>query len=400
MKTIEFHILQNFPPSNLNRDDSGAPKDCDFGGHRRQRISSQCLKRSVRQSVLFREQMAERLGIRTKRAPKAVAELLEKQGRPKSQAKALALAFFDALYGIKEEKTVYLLYVGPEELQRAAALLLQTEISIGEAAENLAQLRSQYEKLAKKEKENAKKQMDEAAKPFLALAEQYKKSYPKHVRAVDVALFGRMLADNPAESIDAACQVSHAISVNRINLEFDYFTAVDDLQQEDNAGAGMIGTIGFASSCFYRFACVDLELLARNLGGDRQAAYEGVLAFAEAFIQARPSGKQNTFAAHSLPSLVMVVARESGQPVSLVNAFEHPIKPSEGRSLSSQAIESLGIHYGKLKKMYGLQGQAACVIMEEDGLQPLAAAGVAVLESVPAVLEQLKSSLTSNFVSA
>jgi CRISPR system Cascade subunit CasC len=344
--------------------------------------------------------MAERLGIRTKRAPKAVAELLEKQGRPKSQAKALALAFFDALYGIKEEKTVYLLYVGPEELQRAAALLLQTEISIGEAAENLAQLRSQYEKLAKKEKENAKKQMDEAAKPFLALAEQYKKSYPKHVRAVDVALFGRMLADNPAESIDAACQVSHAISVNRINLEFDYFTAVDDLQQEDNAGAGMIGTIGFASSCFYRFACVDLELLARNLGGDRQAAYEGVLAFAEAFIQARPSGKQNTFAAHSLPSLVMVVARESGQPVSLVNAFEHPIKPSEGRSLSSQAIESLGIHYGKLKKMYGLQGQAACVIMEEDGLQPLAAAGVAVLESVPAVLEQLKSSLTSNFVSA
>ena len=379
MKTIEFHILQNFPPSNLNRDDSGVPKDCDFGGYRRQRISSQCLKRSVRQSDIFRDQLTDRLGIRTKRAPIEVAKLLVRQGRSQEQADAMSLEFFDALYGINDKgNTDYLLYIGAEELQRAATLLTDADAEIGATAEQLATLRAELAKLQKKEKEAKQKEIDEASKPFNALAEQYKKTYPKHVRSVDVALFGRMLADSPAENIDAACQVSHAISVNRMNMEFDYFTAVDDLQPADNAGAGMIGTVGFSSSCFYRFACVDMSQLSRNLGGDDKAAAEGVLAFAEAFVQARPSGKQNTFAAHSLPALVMVVVRESGQPVSLANAFEIPIKPGNDQSLTDEAIAALGKHYGKLRKMYGLNGQATCVVLDDEttGLVSLKSAGV------------------------
>ncbi len=400
MKTIEFHILQNFPPSNLNRDDSGAPKDCDFGGYRRQRISSQCLKRSVRQSDVFREQMTDRLGIRTKRAPEAVAGLLVGLGHSETQAKALAAEFYEALYKIDDDgKTRYLLYVGPEELQRAADLLHGAEPGTIAAAGQLAELRSNppAKGVSKKEKADHEKAISEAAKPFAALADQYKKTYPKHVRAVDVALFGRMLADNPAENVDAACQVSHAISVNRMNMEFDYFTAVDDLQPAENAGAGMIGTIGFSSSCFYRFACVDTSQLTRNLGGDAKAAREGVLAFAEAFVQARPSGKQNTFAAHSLPALVMVVMRESGQPVSLVNAFENPVKPGQDESLTSRAVESLSAHYGRLQKMYGLNGQAACVMLDAGGkaAQSLQAAGVETLDSVPDLLGTLKTFLTA-----
>ncbi len=403
MKTIEFHILQNFPPSNLNRDDTGAPKDCNFGGYQRQRISSQCLKRSVRQSAIFREQMTDRLGIRTKRAPEAVTKRLVDSGHSVTQAQAMAREFFDALYGINDKgNTDYLLYVGSEELDRVVKLLHGANHETGALAEQLATMRIEHDTLPKKEKDAKKKQIDEAVKPFSALADQYKKEYPKHVRAVDVALFGRMLADNPAENVDAACQVSHAISVNTMSMEFDYFTAVDDLQPAENAGAGMIGTVGFSSSCFYRFACVDVNQLTRNLGGDANAAGEGILAFAEAFVQARPSGKQNTFAAHSLPALVMVVVRESGQPVSLVNAFETPIKPGGNHSLTHQAIAALGTHYAKLKRMYGLNGQATCVVLDaETGIQnALSEASVGVLDTVPALLDGLKRSLTANPVSA
>lgn len=402
MKTIEIHILQNFPPSNLNRDDSGAPKDCDFGGYRRQRISSQCLKRSVRQSDLFRDLMTDRLGIRTKRAPEQVAKQLVKLDHTDGQAKAMAAEFYEALYGVSDKGTTdYLLYIGPEELKRATNLLHQAEAETGLLAEKLTTLRTNppAKGAPKADKDSHEKAIAEAVKPFAALADQYKKAYPKHVRAVDVALFGRMLASNPAESIDAACQVSHAISVNRMNMEFDYFTAVDDLQPEDNAGAGMIGTVGFASSCFYRFACVDLDQLTKNLGGDVKAANEGVMAFAESFIQARPSGKQNTFAAHSLPAFVLFVVREKGQPVSLVNAFEQPVKPSAttGQSLTDGAITALSAHYSRLKKMYGLKGQAMCVLLDEAEATTLqlAGAGVLVQQDVPALLTSLRNAVTA-----
>lgn len=399
MKTIELHILQNFPPSNLNRDDSGAPKDCDFGGYRRQRISSQCLKRSVRKSDLFTDLMHDRLGIRTKRGPEQVAQRLVAAGYDSDLAPATAAAFFNALYGVNEKgQTDYLLYVGSEELGRASDLLLAAGPALNQTANQLRRLQGELVGLGKKEKEARNKEIDQAAKPFAELAEQYKKQYPKHVRAVDVALFGRMLAGNPAENIEAACQVSHAISVNRLNMEFDYFTAVDDLQPDDSTGAGMIGTVGFASSCFYRFACVDVALLTANLGGDAAAAHEGILAFAEAFVQARPSGKQNTFAAHSLPTLVLLVAREAGQPVSLVNAFEVPVRPDERTSLSSQAIGRLATHFHQLQRMFGLRGTASAVVLtgtESDEAAHLRQAAIAVQADVPALLESLRAALAT-----
>ena len=366
---IEIHLLQNFAPSNLNRDDSGAPKDCNFGGHRRQRISSQCLKRSVRKSVVFEQLLNGRVGIRTKRIPEAVAKSLVNMGHEEAPARAMADALLEALYGINDEgATKYLLYVGPEEIQRIADLLHEQDETVIHMATELSKKRKENQ--SKKGKSDTKETVDksviEASKHFTALAAEYKKKYPKHVRAVDVALFGRMLANSPTENIDAACQVAHAISVNRMTMEFDYFTAIDDLKPEDTAGAGMIGTVGFSSSCFYQFACIDARQLARNLGGDQGVGREGIMAFAEAFIHARPSGKQNTFAAHSLPTLVMFVIRESGQPVSLVNAFENPAYPSADRSLTEEAIQKLSSHYLSLKKMYGLDGKAGYVMLGEN----------------------------------
>lgn len=400
---IEIHILQNYAPSNLNRDDSGAPKDCNFGGHRRQRISSQCLKRSVRKSEIFERLMKDRLGLRTKRTPEAVAKKLVTLGYEEASARAMADSLLEELYGLSDKgETAYLLYIGPEEIQRGADLLHeQGEENIQRATE-LNKLKKEEDLLkkdknaAKKDKEIAAKAVEEARKPFADLANKYKKMYPKHVRAIDVALFGRMLANSPTENVDAACQVAHAISVNRMTMEFDFFTAVDDLKPEDNSGAGMIGTVGFASSCFYRFACINTSQLDRNLGGDEASAREGLMAFAEAFIYARPSGKQNTFAAHSLPSLILFVTRETGQPLSLANAFENPAYPSEERSLTEDAIQKLSKHYIELKKMYGLDGTAACVILNgnETIAKQLTDAGVAIEENVSNLLEALKKSLS------
>ena len=398
---LEIHILQNFPPSNLNRDDSGAPKDCDFGGYRRQRISSQCLKRSVRQSDSFRKALMDRVGLRTKRAPEEVAKALTKAGHDQVQAKALATEFFNVLYGVNEEgQTKYLLYVGPEEIKRAVDLLSDRIGEAGAQAVELVRLRNTRKETKGKEAQiKADQNIAEEEKKLNVLAEAYFKSYPKHVQAVDVALFGRMLANKPEHNVDAACQVAHAISVNRMTMEFDYFTAVDDLQPEDNAGAGMIGTVGFASSCFYRYAVVDLGQLARNLGGDAAAAAEGTMAFAEAFVQARPSGKQNTFAAHTPPALVMAVVREQGQPVSLANAFEEPARPGNSTSLTAAAADKLGKHYAFLRRMFGLEDQAAYVYLAGQ-LAPLEEAGVSSKPDLKGLLTYVSKSLNTQPVKA
>mgnify|MGYP006422494133 CR=1 FL=1 len=399
MRTIEFHILQNFPPSNLNRDDSGAPKDCDFGGFRRQRISSQCLKRSVRQSEVFQQLQDELLGLRSKRVPGKVATRLVDKGIDQEQAKAMANGLFQALFKFKDnEETSYLLFVGPEEIERAVTLLLEEAEEAKTQADQLIDV--EKEELAAKEegKKKPSNQVQEARqsvdKYFKALAKRYKDSYPGHVRAVDVSLFGRMLADDPNANVDAACQVSHAISVNRMHMEFDYYTAVDDIPDADNAGASMIGTVGFASSCFYRFACIDIDKLISNLGGDKaaeQAAYEGIKAFAHANIQARPTGKQNTFAAHTLPSFIMTVARNEGQPVSLANAFEQPVLPSPDQSLSQQASKKLLDHFGAIKSMFGLEGEAHCVALDAESISEadIKSHEIQVHKEVKALLEKL-----------
>jgi CRISPR system Cascade subunit CasC len=393
---LEIHILQNFPPSNLNRDDSGAPKDCDFGGHRRQRISSQCLKRSVRQSDNFRRILGDRIGLRTKRAPEQVVKGLIERGYEHGQATDLVNEFFRVVYGINDKgMTDYLLYIGPEELKRAVDLLSERFSEAIPWVIKMIDNRLQLERL-KKEKsldKEAQKSLDEGSKYIQTLADSYLKGYPKHVRSIDVALFGRMLAAKPEQNIDAACQVAHAISVNRMVMEFDYFTAIDDLKLEDNSGAGMIGTVGFTSSCFYRFAVVDLKLLSKNLGNDKGAAQEGALAFLESFIHARPSGKQNTFAAHTPPAFVMVVVRQSGQPVSLANAFEYPAKPSNNCSLTEDAIQKLAKHYQQLNVMYGLDGEGAYVSLNGISTE-LNTTGLAQINKVPDLVKFVQQLLS------
>jgi CRISPR system Cascade subunit CasC len=170
-------------------------------------------------------------------------------------------------------------------------------------------------------------------------------------RAVDVALFGRMLADLPEVNQDAACQVAHAISTHKVDREFDYFTAVDDMGGPDETGAGMIGQVEFNSATFYRYAVVDTHKLLSNLQGDVQLTLAAIEAFAQAMARAIPTGKQNTFAAHNPPSFVGVCIRHAA-PLNLANAFEKPILPRFDRPLTLVSVEELAAHEAKLAAAY------------------------------------------------
>lgn len=330
---LEFHLIQNFAPSNLNRDDTGAPKDAIFGGQRRARVSSQCFKRAVRLAAKQHELLPEaNRGIRTKKLKALLLERLA--GRDAEEAGAKVEAALGAA-GLKlkdDGKTEYLLFLGEGEVAAFAALIEQhwDELPVGGD---------------KKSKKDAKASLPaEIIKKAKALLDGGK--------AVDVALFGRMLADMPAVNQDAACQVAHAISTHRVEREFDYFTAVDDKGDEGETGAGMIGQVEFNSATLYRYAVLDLRKLLGNLQEDRELALSAVEAFTRALALAIPTGKQNSFAAHNPPEFIGVCLRYAS-PLSLANAFERPVSPRADQALTEQSVERLTAYEDKLAPVYG-----------------------------------------------
>lgn len=351
MKTIvEIHALQNHAPSNLNRDDTGAPKDAFFGGTRRARISSQCLKRSIRQhfSGLVQQNtlQAEDVAFRTKRVLDALSNSLIAMGRPEAEATEKArLALAAMELSVKEDgKSEYLLFLGQREISGIAQIIDQKWDSVTATEAPSAD---------GKKPGKAKKQAAQSADPEL------KKALDKVFdggKAVDVALFGRMLADMPSKNQNAACQVAHAISTHAVEREFDFYTAVDDFKPEDNAGADMMGTVEFNSACFYRYAVVDWEALVANLQDDKELAGKGLRAFLEGFVVAVPTGKQNTFAAHNPPEFVMVSVRRSCAPRNLANAFETSIRVKKDESLTRKSAEELSKKAKALQTAFGGDG--------------------------------------------
>lgn len=350
MKTlIEIHALQNFAPSNLNRDDTGAPKDALFGGTRRARVSSQCLKRAVRQHfdtmVKSREWAREDLAVRTKRVLQELTAALVARGRLEAEAnEKVRLALSAVKLGTKEDgKSEYLLFLGRREIADVARVIDEQWNAITND-----DTPSEGKKAGK-----AKKQAAQVAAPELKKALD---SVFNGGKAVDVALFGRMLADMPENNQNAACQVAHAISTHTVDREFDFYTAVDDLQPDDTTGADMMGTVEFNSACFYRYAVVDWEKLVENLQGDTELAAKGLRGFVEGFVVAEPTGKQNTFAAHNPPELVAVSVRHNCAPRSLANAFETAIIVRKGESLTRRSTEALFRKGEALQTAFGGQG--------------------------------------------
>jgi CRISPR system Cascade subunit CasC len=365
---VELHILQNFAPCNLNRDDTGSPKDCQFGGYRRARVSSQCWKRAIRKAFEKYELVEpERLAKRTKRLVEEVGGRLCEMDASRTEEAAQAVATA-ALQGIglgvgKEAKTEYLVFAGEREIGRLAEVCHQNWGALAQAVS--AEAGEKAEKGAKEKKRAKKEAVPREVQDAL-------RATLDGGRAVDLALFGRMVADAPELSVDAASQVAHAISTNRVSAEFDYYTAIDDLKPEETPGADMLGTVEFNSACFYRYANVDLGQLRENVQGDEDLARRGVEAFLRAAVLAVPTGKQNSMAAQNPPSFVMVVLREAGL-WSLANAFSEPVGPDAEGDLVGKSIRRLDEYWKKLGTMYGTAGvkYVGVTTLHPEGLDSL-----------------------------
>ncbi len=340
---IELHLIQNFAPANLNRDDTGNPKDCEFGGVRRARISSQCIKRAIREHSLFCQTTAVEKGTRTRWLAHTVSKKLEESGKPKELADKVAIAFATTFLGDMDKKepqrSNVLVYLDADEIQMIVDGLLEDwEATVaGDAISNVVK--------------------------------KVLRNLGEFTSAPDIALFGRMLARKPTTlKLDAACQVAHAISTHRVTMEMDFYTAVDDLQPEDTAGAGMMGFTAYDSACFYRYARVDWEQLVKNLDGDADLARRTVEGFLRAAVAAIPTGKQNAFAAQNPPSFLLAVVKPQGMAWSLANAFERPVRPSND-GLVVPSVAALDNYWGRLVAVYGLEaGSKVTALALEDGL--------------------------------
>lgn len=320
---IDINILQTIPPSNVNRDDTGSPKTAIYGGTRRARVSSQAWKRATR--LQFPAVLNEKnLGVRTKRVVELVADRITKKqsdidGQQAQELAALALKAGGIKLSKPRKATAdnplpdeagYLIFLSERQVDQIAALCLEAHGTDDAAA--------------------FFKESDIKKRTKLALDSEH---------SIDIALFGRMVADATDLKVDASCQVAHALSVHAVDNEFDYFTAVDDhkaADDEEDAGAGMIGTIEFNSSTLYRYATIDVDALNKNLG-DAVATQRAVEAFVQAFTTSMPTGKQNTFANRTLPNAVVVSVRDS-QPVNLAGAFEQAITADNRIAAASERL--------------------------------------------------------------
>jgi CRISPR system Cascade subunit CasC len=314
---LQLHVLTTYPAANLNRDDTGRPKTMYFGGCERLRVSSQSLKRAIRTSDVFAGALNGALGTRSNIFADKLVRALESRGlqRDDAQKRVGVVIEKDKLGKRKADRptdTEQLVHLAPEELQKLDAL-----------ADRLAA----GEELAEKET------VVLVAKP----------------RAADIALFGRMLADNPAFNVEAAAQVAHAFTTHRVSVEDDYYTAVDDLKAADreaDRGAGFIGVQEYGAGVFYLYLCLDASQLVRNLPGDRALAVSAAEALVDAACTVSPKGKQNSYASRAYANFALAEIG-SRTPRTLAAAFLRPVGAGD------QEIDYGAISAERLMKLRG-----------------------------------------------
>lgn len=313
----QFHILTFYGPSNLNRDDLGRPKSVVLGGTERLRISSQAIKRAARTSTAFATSLAGRLGERTKRLGDQISEHLLGIGADEKRATEIAREIGGEFGKLEDDPKK------PTRLRQLAFIWPEEKAAAFAAAE--ARLRGEEVKL-------------DLLRPVGT--------------GVDVAMFGRMLADVPQFNREAAVQVSHATTTHRALVEDDYFTAVDDLQQAEDPegeGAAHVGEAGFGSGLFYNYVCADLDLLIENLGGDRELAKAGLKALIEALTTVSPSGKQASFASRARASYALAEIGAQ-QPRSLICAFQKAVRSDD---ILAESIKRLDDTMKGMDQVYG-----------------------------------------------
>lgn len=328
MNLIELHILQSFPVSCLNRDDVGSPKSAQFGGTRRARISSQCLKRASRLTAATNGSGFD--GIRSRHLLASFHDALINAGmtQEESQTNAEELCkIFSKPDSKHPEQVTTAVYLSPGEINDIA-----TAIAGGEDPKKAAKNATRND-------------------------------------AADIALFGRMVANDPNLNIDGAAMFSHALSTHRTDNEIDFFSAVDDRKGDaEDAGAGMIGTLEFNSATYYRYLAINLDLLAEpsHLGGlNEEERREIVKAFLRAAMIAVPGARKNSMNAGTLPHEVLGIRKTSGQPLQLINAFETPVKGTN-QGYAGVSLAEMKTHLEGIEKVWGPQGEQHW--LTKDGL--------------------------------
>lgn len=364
---LDVHVIQVVPPSNLNRDDAGSPKTAIYGGVRRARVSSQAWKRATR--MHFASHLPqETSATRTRRIADLLAGAIAERSGVADEAAVRLAATLLAPLGIrphrkKDTETSYLLFVGREQVARVAELV----------AARAGELTS----------------LDDASLRE-ALSEVQVVSELEKAHPAEVALFGRMVADLAQLNVDAAVQVAHGLSTHAVEVEFDYFTAVDDEKdrsQGDDAGAAMIGNVEFNSATLYRYATLGLHQLHDNLSGSGPDVADTARGFVDSFVRSMPSGHSTSFAHRTLPAAVVVVARDD-QPVNLVSAFEEPIRSRAGNVAPS--VRALATELRSIEERWGGGGTVVGAVYEPgNGNEEVEAFGQAL--PFPAVLDRVRA---------
>ena len=335
---VQLHLLTNYPPSNLNRDDTGRPKSALVGDAMRLRISSQSQKRAWRTSEVFEDALSGYIGTRTKMIGKEAFVALKQAGVAEKTAREWARAIAACFGKSKPEKKTendedleieQLAHVSPEERAAVDALVKSCASRGSKPTEN----------------------------ELLLLR--------KPQQAVDIAMFGRMLADSPEFNMEAAVQVSHAITVHRSAVEEDYFSAIDDLNR-GVSGASHIGERGYGAGLFYLYLCINRELLKENLGNDESLVAKALEALIHAVTKVSPTGMQNSFASRAYASYVLA-EKGNQQPRSLVEAFLKPVKPFENEDMLGKAIRAIEKRRDNFDAVYGACADARYAINIDTG---------------------------------
>ncbi len=366
MRHLELHILQSVPVACLNRDDLNSPKTAVFGGVQRARVSSQCWKRAIRE-LAKEESPTFFQGDRTRRMVFTLKEALVASGLPEPGAVAIAERVADVVEtldsktdgaGLKKIKTL-MFFSKAEYAELAKAIAESEEVkgAMDDLTEAIGQVQVDADKKAVEAAAKAKEKALKAMGKILEKGEILKTIKAAKLNdAADIALFGRMVASHPSLNVEAAAMFSHALSTHKADNEIDFFAAVDDLQPQEETGAGMTGTLEFNSATYYRFAATNLDMLMDDdhLGDLTREQRQAVMrAFIDATIKAMPGARRASTNANTLPVFVLGVVRETGHPIQLVNAFENPVRPSPG--YAEESVKRLKAEYDRLKSTWGIE---------------------------------------------
>jgi CRISPR system Cascade subunit CasC len=330
---LNVHILQPAPLSNLNRDDTGAPKTLVYGGSTRARWSSQSLKRAARLSF-------------------EGGSAADRTVRSKKTADTLAEAVIDELTAgghTVDDNT-------RRRLVASARRKINTLVTKDPESDNETLIW-----LAEHEVDHVRQALLDSVYVDTAPEAPFVRST---TQSLSIAGFGRMFAHRPEWQTEAAVQVAHAFTVNTASMDVDYFTAVDDLRTSD-PGAGHLDVAPYTSGVFYRYLNIDRRQLARNWERPDSAeeTIERLSAFFSALLLSLPAGKQNSTAPHTPPAFIQLC--ESSMGASLASAFEHPVVAHGGGYLTS-AVESLASYEAGMRRCYPSQTRSLATLNIQD----------------------------------